>query len=135
MTDRTKKQTLPTVEKFDPPPPSDDVISQDHRNGRPKRARASLGRPRTPSQSQNAAERPPKKERRRRIDPTTFERQYSDDEVEFMNAIQRFKVQSGRSYPTYGEVLEVAQKLGYRKVDAASSPPRSVGESCTPDPE
>ncbi len=57
-----------------------------------------------------------RKERRRRIDPTTFEKQYTDDEIEFMNAMQRFKVQSGKSFPTYGEVLRVAFGLGYRRV-------------------
>jgi hypothetical protein len=57
-----------------------------------------------------------KKERRRRIDPTTFEKQYTDDELEFMTAMQRFKDQSGQSFPTHGEVLRVALSLGYRKV-------------------
>jgi hypothetical protein len=57
----------------------------------------------------------PRKERRRRVDPTTFEKQYSEEELEFMNAMQRFKVQSGRTFPNYGEVLDVAYALGYRK--------------------
>jgi hypothetical protein len=63
-------------------------------------------------------ERRVRKERRRRIDPTTFEKQYTDDEMEFMNAMQRFKVQSGKSFPTHGDVLKVARDLGYRKGDA-----------------
>ncbi len=61
-------------------------------------------------------ERRARKERRRRIDPTTFEKQYTDDELEFMNAMQHFKEQTGRSFPTHGEVLRVASSLGYRKV-------------------
>ena len=65
--------------------------------------------PRAPS------ERRAKKDRRRRIDPTTFEKQYTDDELEFMNAMQRFKMQSGKSFPSHGEVLRVAFSLGYRK--------------------
>lgn len=64
----------------------------------------------------NPAERQVKKERRKRVDPTTFEKQYTDDEIEFMNAMQHFKMQSGRSFPTYGEVLKVANELGYRKM-------------------
>ena len=56
-----------------------------------------------------------KKERRRRIDPTTFEKQYTDDEMEFMNAMQRFKELSGKTFPTYGDVLKVAVSLGYRR--------------------
>ena len=56
-----------------------------------------------------------RKDRRRRIDPTTFEKQYTDDELEFMNAVQYFKVQSGKSFPSHGDVLRVAASLGYRK--------------------
>jgi hypothetical protein len=70
-------------------------------------------------------ERPPKPPRRRRIDPTTFEKQYTDAEVEFMNAIQRFKVESGRPFPTYREVLQIALKLGYRKVTNPEEPDSS----------
>ena len=60
-------------------------------------------------------ERRVKKERRKRIDPTTFEKQYTDDEMEFMNAMQRFKVRTGKSFPTHAEVLDVVFALGYRK--------------------
>jgi hypothetical protein len=60
-------------------------------------------------------ERRARKERRRRVDPTTFEKQYSPDELEFMNAMQRFKDQSGKHFPTYREVLLVAARLGYRR--------------------
>ncbi len=69
-----------------------------------------------------ASERRAKKERRRRIDPTTFEKQYTDDEMEFMNAMQRFKEQSGKSFPSYGEVLKVAAALGYRRAVIESEP-------------
>jgi hypothetical protein len=62
-----------------------------------------------------APERRAKKERRRRIDPTTFEKQYTDDELEFMNAMQQFKVHSGKLFPTCGDALKVAIALGYRK--------------------
>ena len=34
--------------------------------------------------------------------------------MEFMNAMQRFKESSGKSFPTHGEVLKVAIALGYR---------------------
>ena len=51
----------------------------------------------------------------RRIDPTTFEKQYTDDELEFMNAMQRFKERTGKAFPTHGEVIKVAVSLGYRK--------------------
>lgn len=68
-------------------------------------------------------ERRVRKERRRRIDPTTFEKQYTDDEMEFMNAMQRFKVRSGVSFPSHGDVLRVARGLGYRKVQPLDDEP------------
>ena len=33
-----------------------------------------------------------------------------------MTAMQRYKVQSGKPFPSHGEVLKVASKLGYRKL-------------------
>ncbi len=55
--------------------------------------------------------------RRRFVDPATCEREYSDSEVEFMHAIQEYKRTSGRMFPTWSEVLEVLQGLGYEKPD------------------
>jgi hypothetical protein len=57
-----------------------------------------------------------KVERRRQIDPTTCERDYRPDEVEFMTAMDDYKRRSGRMFPTWSEVLEVIRDLGYRKV-------------------
>ena len=34
----------------------------------------------------------------------------------FMNAMQQFKVQSCKSFPSHGDVLRVACSLGYRKL-------------------
>lgn len=61
-----------------------------------------------------------KAQRRREIDPTTCERDYSLDEVEFMNAMDTYKRRSGRPFPTWSEVLEVVRSLGYRKIEAAT---------------
>ena len=55
----------------------------------------------------------PKPTRRRHIDPTTCERDYSDQEVEFMRAIDDYKRRAGRMFPTCSEVLEVVRDLGY----------------------
>jgi hypothetical protein len=55
-------------------------------------------------------------DRRRQIDPTTCERDYSGSEVEFMRAMDNYKRKSGRPFPTWSEVLEVLISLGYRKV-------------------
>ena len=57
-----------------------------------------------------------KVERRRQIDPTTCERDYKPDEIEFMRAMDDYKRRSGRQFPTWSEVLEVLRDLGYRKV-------------------
>lgn len=65
---------------------------------------------------QRKLERREKVTRRRQIDPTTCERDYSDEEVEFMNALDHYKRTSGRMFPTCSEVLEVIRKLGYVKV-------------------
>ncbi|HYW79640.1 MAG TPA: hypothetical protein VE890_08690, partial [Thermoguttaceae bacterium] len=53
--------------------------------------------------------------RRRQIDPTTCERDYTPEEVEFMSALDDYKRTSGRMFPTCSEVLEVIRKLGYEK--------------------
>lgn len=62
-----------------------------------------------------------KVERRRQIDPTTCERDYSDPEIEFMRAMDHYKRMSGRMFPTWSEVLEVVHSLGYRKVAEVTS--------------
>jgi len=52
------------------------------------------------------------------IDPTTCERDYLPEEVEFMQAIELYKRTSGRMFPTCSEILEVVKSLGYRQVNA-----------------
>ena len=61
------------------------------------------------------APRRAKVERRRQIDPTTCERDYSVDEIEFMRAMDEYKRKSGRMFPTWSEVLEVVRGLGYAR--------------------
>jgi hypothetical protein len=62
-------------------------------------------------------------ERRRQIDPTTCERDYSIDEIEFMKAMDQYKRDNRRPFPTWSEVLEVLRALGYRKVAEPSMMP------------
>lgn len=57
-----------------------------------------------------------RRKRRRQIDPTTCERDYNDPEIEFMQAMDDYKRQSGRMFPTCSEILEVLMKIGYRQV-------------------
>ena len=54
-------------------------------------------------------------QRRRQIDPTTCERDYSGDEVEFMQAMDTYKRKNGRMFPTCSEILEVIRDLGYSR--------------------
>ena len=62
-------------------------------------------------------------EKRRMVDPVTFEKEYNSDEVAFMNAMDQYKRSNRRPFPTWSEVLEVLVSLGYRKVaDAAPLP-------------
>jgi hypothetical protein len=58
--------------------------------------------------------------RRRQIDPTTCERDYTADEIEFMQALDVYKRTSGRMFPTCSEILEVIRSIGYRRVSADS---------------
>jgi hypothetical protein len=64
-----------------------------------------------------------KGERRRQIDPTTCERDYSDEEIEFMKAMDQYKRDNRRPFPTWSEVLEVLRAMGYRKVAEPSTMP------------
>jgi hypothetical protein len=64
-----------------------------------------------------------KGERRRQVDPTTCERDYNDAEIEFMKAMDQYKRDNRRPFPTWSEVLEVLHSLGYRKVAAPTALP------------
>ena len=50
------------------------------------------------------------------MDPTTCEKDYSDEEIIFMKAMDQYKRDNRRPFPTWSEVLEVLMALGYRKV-------------------
>jgi hypothetical protein len=119
MIDDTPETSSP-AEKFDQSGFPDDTLIYDRR-GEDRRGQGSIRADEgasTPPGPRLIKERRARKERRRRIDPTTFEKQYTEDELEFMNAMQQFKVQSCKSFPTHGEVLRVAYSLGYRKIVA-----------------
>jgi hypothetical protein len=111
------EETRPESPKFDFSAFPADTLFYDRRDGLERRDRPSpvavvppvVVAPKAPS------ERRARKERRRRIDPTTFEKQYTEDEMEFMNAVQHFKTQTGKSFPSHGDVLRIAAMLGYRK--------------------
>ncbi|MEQ9410655.1 MAG: hypothetical protein RIK87_23160 [Fuerstiella sp.] len=87
-----------------------DVVITDRRR-RSRRTALADASPAAPETSDRR-----KGDRRRQIDPTTCERDYSGAEVEFMRAMDDYKRKSGRPFPTWSEVLEVLMSLGYRKV-------------------
>jgi len=71
----------------------------------------------------NASEKRRTSERRRQIDPTTCERDYTDEEIAFMKAMDQYKRDNRRPFPTWSEVLEVLRALGYRQVAAPTALP------------
>ena len=77
-------------------------------------------------------ERRAKVNRRRQIDPTTCERDYTNDEIEFMQALDAYKRSSGRMFPTCSEILEVIRDLGYSRGGAI--PEETVAEEETASP-
>ena len=69
----------------------------------------------TVAEDRRTIERRTKVSRRRQIDPTTCERDYTSEEIEFMAALDTYKRTSGRMFPTCSEILEVIRDLGYQK--------------------
>jgi hypothetical protein len=78
-------------------------------------------------------ERRAKVQRRRQIDPTTCEREYSPEEIEFMHALDAYKHKSGRMFPTCSEILEVIRGLGYVRQSTGAS--LATDPSAPPAPE
>jgi hypothetical protein len=93
----------PTCHDLDPTPT---LAEEDGRNWTDRRATA---------QALRAANARNSSGRRRFVDPTTCDRDYSEAEREFMEAMQDYKQRSGRMFPTWSEVLEVLRDLGYEK--------------------
>jgi hypothetical protein len=93
---------------------------------RGKKERRQIGDRRTVTQpvalERRKLQRREKVARRRQIDPTTCEREYSDEEIEFMHALDQYKRANGRMFPTCSEVLEVIRGLGYIKQNPAQQP-------------
>lgn len=82
---------------------------------------------RTSLEAKAAADRRDGTCRRRHIDPTTCERDYSEEELEFMRAVDEYKRKNRRMFPTCSELLEVLRGLGYQKLDVLANQPVSTG--------
>jgi hypothetical protein len=72
-------------------------------------------------EDRRGGERREKVQRRRQIDPTTCERDYTDEEIEFMQAMDAYKRANGRMFPTCSEILEVLRGMGYERVSASAA--------------
>src|SRR5258707_8849085 len=101
-----------------------EVLVTDRREDRPRNDRRGNDRRKrsipVAVDRRNGTERREKGERRRQVDPTTCERDYNDDEITFMKAMDQYKRSNRRPFPTWSEVLEVLHALGYRKVAEAT---------------
>jgi hypothetical protein len=128
MSDSTNK-TIQTPVEFDFSDYPANTLFHERRCGKERRMPDDVE---TGSQSEGKSLHPParerrqRKERRRRIDPTTYEKQYTEEELAFMNAMQRFKERTGKVFPTHGEVIQVAVGLGYRKQVMDDDAPRLI---------
>src|SRR2546423_7491571 len=76
----------------------------------------------------SGTERRERGERRRQVDPPTCERDYNDDEIIFMKAVDKNKRDNPPPLPTWGEGLEGLRALGYRKGEAAPVLPGLPGQ-------
>jgi hypothetical protein len=123
---RTRSSSAARTNSEKSKPAGDEEVTIDRRRAN-RREESSSGVAKTATAP--PLERRQKVNRRRQIDPTTCERDYTDQEVEFMNALDDYKRKSGRMFPTCSEVLEVIRSLGYIKVSAAESAARADASS------
>ena len=92
-----------------------DVVTIDRRSGKDRRSGEDRRKQQIPVAVERRKGERRKVQRRRLIDPTTCERDYTPEEIEFMLALDQYKRASGRMFPTCSEILEVLRGLGYRK--------------------
>lgn len=87
------------------------------------------------AQERRTLERRAKVNRRRQIDPTTCERDYTGEEIEFMQAMDAYKRRSGRMFPTCSEILEVVRELGYVRPEGEAASQAAVESQAAEDAE
>jgi hypothetical protein len=104
--------------------PSSEFVVTDRRSG-DRRQHADRRKRSIPVavERRNGKDRRNQGERRRQVDPTTCEKDYSDEEIIFMKAMDQYKRANRRPFPTWSEVLEVLRSLGYRKTEDATALP------------
>jgi len=104
-------------------PPSDFVVTDQRRGDRRKREDRRKRDIPVAVERRSGKDRRQLGERRRQVDPTTCEKDYSDEEIIFMKAMDQYKRANRRPFPTWSEVLEVLRALGYRKVEEPTALP------------
>ena len=110
-------------------PPAKAAATIDRRSDHDRRSTADRRAKSEPvAVERRTTERRVKVNRRRQIDPTTCERDYTPDEIEFMGAMDSYKRRNGRMFPTCSEVLEVIKSLGYVKASAIEVPSLPIPE-------
>lgn len=67
---------------------------------------------------------------RRLSNPITSEIEYDDEEFAFLQAIERYKHENRRPYPTIREILFVLKSLGYRRVAPIAELPTFYVQPC-----
>ncbi len=109
-------------------PPSSDFVVTDRRSGDRSDRRHHQNDRRKRSipvavDRRSGQDRRHQGERRRQVDPTTCEKDYNDEEIIFMKAMDQYKRSNRRPFPTWSEVLEVLRSLGYRKTEEPTALP------------
>lgn len=58
--------------------------------------------------------------------------EYTDDELELLRAVDRYKTRTGRRFPSVTEILSVVKSLGYRKETPCPPSPSPTAPSPPP---
>src|SRR5262245_56774633 len=104
--------------------PEDEKTDERRRRGGDRRKRnIPVAVERRSGKDRREQQREPEGERRRQVDPTTCEKDYSEEEIIFMKAMDQYKRANRRPFPTWSEVLEVLRSLGYRKTEEPTALP------------
>ena len=56
----------------------------------------------------------------KKIDPTTSQKEYTNEQVVFMKAVELYQKKTNRKFLTTTEYLDIVKSLGYKKVGFSS---------------
>jgi hypothetical protein len=66
---------------------------------------------------------------RRNVNPATADRIYTDEEREFLRAIDQFQTRTGKRILAWSEVLDIFKSLGYVRLDMLDDGQLDLGDS------